>query len=201
MSRVTQLFIAVRAYFVLKYHELRGALFLAYMMAMASFYAARALKIALGYLVHVPDAYLSMVATDKCTTTDGRPIMISSAQNSDGPITNKLKLFMQMYWKNAADTFEQRSGFRLQDYVNVFANEGLAICYTLLNTDGKQSAHCTWAKKKSDGGGEQETDGVLADTSYVVLDGGSNVMLNEWDEAREAELREMCNVNDSVDNE
>lgn len=200
-----------KQYFTAKIRELRGMLFMAYLMAVASFYAAKALRYTLRLAMYLPDNYLQLIADDTCKTTDGKDIIVQHAANSAGDITNKLKLFMQLYWKNATDTLERRSGFRLQDYVHVFTNEGLAIWYKILDAEANTTAshHTRCIVKKNNEGpdrlpdtiahnheplsGEQWTDDRVRETTFITLD-GHDIILNEWDDAHETQLRELCNV-------
>lgn len=177
----------LRYFITAKMREIRGMVYMAYVMAIVSMYIAKALKTLLSIAIYLPDSMLKFIARDTCQTTDGKSIIIQQAVNESGCITNKLRLFMQMYWKNATDTLEKRSGFRMDDYTRNFLCQTLAVVYQHIDQSGNRATH-SMQYNDSQQSVDQQTP---VPTDYIDFD-GRQIKLNEWSAADDEQLRHLC---------
>jgi hypothetical protein len=177
----------LRLFVTAKMREIRGMVYMAYIMAIVSMYIAKMLKSLLSIAIYLPDGMLKFIARDTCNTTDGKQIIVQQAVNETGCITNKLRLFMQMYWKNATDTLERRSGFRVEDYTREFLCKTLAVVYQHIDQQGERQTHSMQYKDAAQSVDQQQP----TPTEYIDFD-GRQIKLNEWSAADDEHLRQLC---------
>ena len=102
-------------------------------------YAAKCFAYIIKILLCMPDKLLSPIVTmQNYLTTDCKNIKILHAQSNDEILTNKLKLFMQCYWKPADDQSAfNKNGFNIKDFTSLVKTNILYCTYLLTDSKGK----------------------------------------------------------------
>jgi hypothetical protein len=96
-------------------------------------------------LLFLPDKYLSPFVFKQPCNTDGKKIKIIHVESDKEVLTNKLKLFVQCYWKSANnESAFENNGFNVREFGKMVGASIFYCTYLLSDNDDKVSPEDFW---------------------------------------------------------
>jgi hypothetical protein len=124
--------------------KVKIVLYVSWIWAWAGLYTTKLFESLFMAILYMPDSWLS-IPIGKVENTNGQKIHILSAHTDAGEITNKLKLFLKLYWeKGGIDRSHDNNGI---DYSNIskMLNCTMLYCsYLLTDQNGNVPPEVFW---------------------------------------------------------
>jgi len=111
--------------------KVRIVLFVTWLWAWVGLYMAKLFEQVFRIILSIPNEWLPKIDSD-IKTTDGKQIRILNAFDKNGLITNKLKLYLKYYWKQATeDSANEHNGFDFKKFASIIQSPILFCSYML----------------------------------------------------------------------
>jgi hypothetical protein len=124
--------------------KLRVALFVTWMWAKAGLLVTKSFEQMFKNILRMPDNWLALPINDVKNTT-GKNVKILLATDGKTNITNKLKLFMKLYWEQGGPNDAcETNGFDFAKYSKILNCSMLYCCYLLTDKDGNINPEEFW---------------------------------------------------------
>jgi hypothetical protein len=129
---------------LLKFDKIRVALFVTWLWAYAGLYVTKAFESFFRSILNMPDKWLAF-PVGNVKNSAGQTIKILSAKTNSTDITNKLKIFMKLYWEKGSSTSANtHNGFDFGKLAKLLNCSMMYCCYLLTDANGNIQPEQFW---------------------------------------------------------
>lgn len=161
---------------IFTFDKVKVAMTVTWLWAWAGLYVTKAFEAFFTGILKMPDKWLAIPTSD-VVNSSGQRVKILSARSGKSDITNKLKLFMKLYWeKGGINSATDTNGFDFSKLAKMLNVSMMYCCYLLTDVNGNiqpeqfwNSVHAFLVEQTANGDCYRSTTVNLSDRNKLWL--------------------------------